>query len=398
MARILYAWELGGNSGHLLGFAPIAAELERRGHQLLYAVRDLRGAAAQFAGSNVLIAQAPHAPRIARRHQPPASYAELLALVGYSDATALAGMVRGWLDLIRLFRAQVVVADYAPTASLAARIARLPCVRLDLGFMRPPRREPLPSMLPWQEIPSGRLAASEARVLERVNAVMRAHGSPALGALADLLEAQENFLLTFPELDHYADRAGERYDGPFYVDSLGEARGWPKGNRPKVLAYLRPGPGLEAALEGIASTGAVAHCFVPGASRELAARLASRDIHISATPLRLKELLPGANATVSYGSHGYVSAALLAGVPCIVLPSDVEKAGLARRIVQARAGAAVNAKRSAVELEPALNAVLSDARYAGAARAFAQRHAAHRPDRLPARIAAAIDETAARAR
>jgi len=137
VARILYAWELGGNSGHVAGFAPIAAELERAGHEILYVARDLQAAATlQSAHSKLLIAQAPLAPRITRPHQQPASYAELLALMGYSDANVLASLVRGWLDLIRLFRAQIVVADYAPTAGLAARIARLPCVRIDLGFTR----------------------------------------------------------------------------------------------------------------------------------------------------------------------------------------------------------------------------------------------------------------------
>jgi UDP:flavonoid glycosyltransferase YjiC (YdhE family) len=143
VARILYAWELGGNSGHLTGFAPIAARLERRGHKILYAVKDLGAAVQRFGTGRALLAQAPLAPRTARANAQPASYAEMLAMLGYADATTLAGMVRGWLDLIRLFRPKVVVADYAPTAGLAARIAQLPCVRLDLGFMRPPRREPL---------------------------------------------------------------------------------------------------------------------------------------------------------------------------------------------------------------------------------------------------------------
>ena len=38
--------------------------------------------------------------------------------------------------------------------------------------------------------------------------------TPPLEALTNLLDAQEQFLLTFPELDHYEDRGDERYDGP----------------------------------------------------------------------------------------------------------------------------------------------------------------------------------------
>jgi UDP:flavonoid glycosyltransferase YjiC (YdhE family) len=397
MARVLYAWELGGNSGHLIGFAPIAAQLEQQGHKILYVVRDLRAAVQQFGAGKALLAQAPHAPPIARTKVQPASYAEMLAMLGYADATTLAGMVQGWLDLIRLFRPKVLVADYAPTAGLAARIAHIPCVRLDLGFMRPPRREPMPSMLPWEDIPVERLLRSEEQVLKRVNSVMRTFGARPLEKLADMLHAEEHFLLTFPELDHYEDRGEEQYDGPFYTDSIGEPRDWPKDDRPRVLAYLRSGPGLEITLDAIASTGATAHCFVPSASAEVAARLATRGINLSTTPLNVKELLANADATVSYGSHGFVAASLMAGVPCVLLPTDVEKAGLARRVVQLGAGLALNATPAAEGARCAVAATLADARYRNFAHTFARRHGAHRPERLPSRIAAIVGDLAARA-
>jgi UDP:flavonoid glycosyltransferase YjiC (YdhE family) len=115
---------------------------------------------------------------------------------------------------------------------------------------------------------------------------------------------------------------------------------------------------------------------------------------VTAAPLKLKELLPGANATVSYGSHGYVAAALMAGVPCVVLPTDVEKAVLARHVVQLGAGVAVNVNQADDQLRPELEAVLGDSHYRDGACTFAQRHAAHHPERLPGRIAAAINEIA----
>jgi UDP:flavonoid glycosyltransferase YjiC (YdhE family) len=393
VARILYAWELGGNSGHVTGFSPIAAELERGGHEILFAARDLQAAAAlKHSHPKLLIAQAPLAPRPTVPYQQPVSYPELLALMGYSDANTLASLVRGWLDLIRLFRAQVVVADYAPTAGLAARIARIPLVRLDLGFTRPPRRRPLPSMLPWEKVSAERLERSEEQVLRRVNAVLRAHGERLFDELAELLDANEKFLLTFPELDHYEDRANERYDGPFYLDSIGEAREWPKGDRPRVLVYLRPGRALEPVLEAIAALGAVAHCYVPGASPELGTRFAGRDIHISAHPLRLTELLAEAHATVTYGSHGYVSAALLAGVPCIVVPTDVEKAGLARRVAQIGAGATVSIGHGSIKFKSLLDRTFGDAACNVSAKVFARRHRSHRAAAIPANIAAVIQK------
>ena len=44
MARYLFAWELGGDYGHLARLLPVALELRARGHEVVFAVRDLMGA------------------------------------------------------------------------------------------------------------------------------------------------------------------------------------------------------------------------------------------------------------------------------------------------------------------------------------------------------------------
>ena len=41
MARFLLAWELGGDYGHLMRFLTLARELVRRGHEPVFALREL---------------------------------------------------------------------------------------------------------------------------------------------------------------------------------------------------------------------------------------------------------------------------------------------------------------------------------------------------------------------
>ena len=41
MSRYLFAWELGANLGHLTRLVPVARALAKRGHEVLFATRDL---------------------------------------------------------------------------------------------------------------------------------------------------------------------------------------------------------------------------------------------------------------------------------------------------------------------------------------------------------------------
>ena len=49
MAKILFAWELGGDYGHLARLLPLARELLARGHRPIFVLRDLLGAEAILA-------------------------------------------------------------------------------------------------------------------------------------------------------------------------------------------------------------------------------------------------------------------------------------------------------------------------------------------------------------
>src|SRR6185437_15975682 len=74
----------------------------------------------------------------------PQSYADILLMQGWEAPSRLWGLVQAWGNLLRLFRADAAVFDYAPTALLAARILGLRCALLGTGFELPPLQAPLP--------------------------------------------------------------------------------------------------------------------------------------------------------------------------------------------------------------------------------------------------------------
>src|SRR5688572_23897105 len=103
MSRILYAWELGTNLGHLTRLAPIAERLRAAGHETLVAARELKSATAVLASRSLAFVQAPLMRRRSGPWRAPASHAEMLVLEGYGDGASVWGAVRGWISLIRLF-------------------------------------------------------------------------------------------------------------------------------------------------------------------------------------------------------------------------------------------------------------------------------------------------------
>ena len=390
MSRIVFCWELGANYGHLGRLAPVAARLEAEGHRLLFAVKDLAVATELLPATRAPIVQAPRAPEQGRLRGQPVSYAEMLATVGYADADSIAAVIRGWLDLFRLFRADAILADHSPGALLAARVAGLPVVEVALGFLRPPNVSPVPSILPAREIPQARLERAEAQVLERINRALRRHRAAPLARLADLFRVDAPILLTFEELDHYPQRTGERYSGALSDPNLGDERAWPRREGPRVLAYLRKGANLEPALDAVAAIGANAICLVPQAAEDLIRRYRAKGLEIVSSPVRVSSLLQEADATVGHASHGFTADSLLAGVPCAVLPNHAEQAMIARRVTSQGLGLAM----SKADPADALRRVLSDASFRANARAFAERYESHRHDAVIAEIAATLARVA----
>lgn len=378
MARILFAWELGANFGHLGRQIPVAVALRRRGHQVCFAVRDIAVAAQLLEplGFDQYI-QAPFFARGKRPDRPPANYAEILLASGYSDPETLRGLVRGWLNLFRWSAADLIVTDHAPSALFAAYLAELPVVCIGSGFEIPPLLSPLPSIRPWENIGADRLRRPEQWVVERLNTIAKTHGRPSVNRLADLYRYAVRWLATFAELDHYGFRDGERYCGPIAFDGHGQTLDWLDPDKPHLFAYLRPGiPGFELLLLALSRLAAevivVAPEGVGGFSRQ---RGDGQCCRIVERPIRIDRAWLGqADLAVTYAGAGTVSNCLLAGTPMLLLPQNVEQYLMALSVENLGAGLIARA-RSERQFAEVLTGMLRISRYRQSAQAFATRYA-----------------------
>lgn len=390
MSRILIAWELGANFGHLVRLLPIAEQLRRLGHELLFAVRDTEVAAALLGPGGFIFTQAPFWHGRACLSAAPINYAELLIAEGYCRRDGLTGMLRSWLSLIQVFQADIVIADHSPTALLAARIAKIPAVCIDNGFGLPPDVSPLPSIRAWEPVTEQRLRQAEDTVLQAINTVCRHFGAAGLERLVDLFNTEAVLLTTFAELDHYGSRDGTDYTGPIFLNAVGQAVQWQGAHQKKLFAYLRPNiPGIGNLLKALAELDAEIICVIPGLKR-LNRAIANR-LRVYVNPVQMDTIVLSADLVVSYAGSGMVCCALLSGVPLLLVPQNVEQYMLGCRIDELGAGLTLGKNRSEEDFRASLQRLLNEDCFRRAANSFASRHTGFHPGQAVSHVVQVIE-------
>jgi hypothetical protein len=404
MAIILFAWQLGGGLGHLMQMLPLVEGLIERGHRVVLAVKDL-SALARLGPLRVVLLQAP--AKLDKRMPLPhtASFAQLLANTGFGDDRELHALASAWRNLLAMVRPDLIIFDHAPLALLAARGLTARRALIGSGFCSPPDVSPLP-LLPLLNAPSpdpAALAADEQRILERVNRLLAFWRQPPLVRLGQLYgEVDENFLVTFPELDHYGERPGVRYWGPVNARG-GKTPQWPAPSPPdrvsmippgvlgegkkRIFAYLKPSPALPKLLQALRERGHPTLVVLDGNARALREKYACDTMCFESERLDPAQAAAQCDLATTNGNHGITCDLLLAGKPILQFPRHQEQLMMASGVCCLDAGRMVVVREDFDRLGEILDEMLSNERYAAAAaRAFAARHADFDPARQRAEM------------
>jgi hypothetical protein len=378
MAHIHLGWELGGGLGHAGRLKMLAQELRARGHQVSMGLRDLVHTHNVLSDLDIPKFQAP-----VWLHQamglPPTqgNLAEILFQCGYLDAKALHGLVLGWRALFQQLKPDLLVADYAPTAILAARTLGLRSASVGIGFYSPPADQPLPPLRDWEAIPEARLRGAEAHLLRTANTILAQYGAAEFTHGAQLLLGDVPLLCTWPELDHYrrGEAGGQRWLGPSFLPQGGVAPQWPAGGGRKVFAYLKTGhPDHLAVLQALVAEGCSVLCYLPEVANGRPPPLASPLLHYAMAPVSLQAAFREADLCVCHAGEATLVQALLAGVPVLLLPMQAEQFLMSRQVQQV--GAGVNAAMLArpTDWRKVVRQMLDEPRHRDAAQAFAARY------------------------
>ena len=376
MKEIAFAWELGGNTGHVATLHPIALAMKQRGYQVRFLQRDpevgkdLQGAA-EIPREGAPIWVGPAA------YENPLNFGEILHNFGYQDVRSLHPLVDAWRQ--KLQSASVVVANVAPAVHIAARTLGIPSIEISQGFHIPPPSLPVPPLRDWEPAPRERLLAADSRVIAAINTVLSGYGAATITTIGEIFQGR-SMLLTYPELDIYPERGPADYYGIPQSPEGPAVPEWPAGSGPKVFAYLY---GYYAHLgrlaDSLAASGCRANVFARGVDPEILARHAGGTVAFSPEPMAVSRVLPQCDLVLCHASHQMTAQALLAGKPLLMTPTQLEQFIIMRRVVRQGAGLGIAPDTPDADVGAAVRELLANPVYARNAVEFRERYSRHEP-------------------
>jgi hypothetical protein len=393
MARIVFAWEHGGELGHAMASAALARVLNSRGHRIAFIFRELQPLSFIPGASAYDVFQAPVFLDEGRGAPMPVSYADILLACGYDDARHVTDLLGRWLALLEDWKPDLLLADMSPTALLAARLLRLKRIAHGNGFAIPPRRSPLPAFRFDATVAPERVAAADSRALAGANAALAHFGGVPMRHLAEQFETDADFLTTFPELDSYGNRPQAGYWGPQFSADSGASVHWPAGNGKRVLVYVkkRNEPQVDGLIAAFTSAPHRVAAFIPGLDPRRVDALRSPRRIVSERPMRFAPLLKECDLFVSTGGSA-CPGTLMSGVPQLVFPSHYEQYLTARRVEQLGVGLWMRPQATPGEIASSLNRILDEPAFMASARAYARRYPEYSPAEQQRRMVMRIEE------
>lgn len=382
MSRIFFAWELGANFGHINKVSQVAAELEDEA-ELFVAARNVTALRALAPDLKAKGLPAPYSPTRGLHKDEPSGqcYPGVLLTEGWDSAAKLTALIEAWRGLFELVAPDLIVAQAAPTALLAARGLGVKTAMLGSGWDAPPRAHPMPAFTPENADAVTIAHAQEETVLGHANEALAAFGAPPLETFKDLLQTDAYPLVAWPETDHFSPREAIEPGHPPYLGQLlsidaGREVAWRNRGGARVLAYLRPGSGQFAAgVKALAQLGPSADVILasPGIDPKLADKLSARSVLVVDGPVRLDKLLPDCDLGLHFGSNGIGSAFLAHGVPQICLPTQQEQMMFAQSLGRAGLAYGLAGKYDGPQVADAIRKALANEKMTANARAVAER-------------------------
>lgn len=325
--RVLLAWEGGAGRGHVVTLRIIAEALGREVICDAALCRTEHAAEIEphcdgvFPGARLWTNRA---RREAAGNPHTATWGDFLGDLNFWDPQFLINQVGWWLEVIEARRSLLVIADFAPCAQLAARIAGIPSVSVGTGYSVPPSGlDSFPVLLPEY----GRLVFDEAELLEAVNQALVHFGGQRLVRLSDIYADASAMPRTIPGLDPYR---GMRH-APL-LPPLNETLPRPDGGGDEIFLYFSTSETENQALvDALVRLDLPMRAFLPGATVEAKEQLAVAGVVVEQSPVPFEDISRRSRLLLHSGQHGTLCMGLGMGLGQVAFPQHLEHLFHARR-------------------------------------------------------------------
>lgn len=265
---------------------------------------------------------------------------DILAVLGLGEEGAARAMIGAWERILAAVRPDAVVAEFAPGLHLAAH-GRLPLLALGTGFsLPPPHLDRFPSLTGKPPV------HDEARLLDIVNEALAGHGLPRRTSLPGIFAADRELAAVFTELDPYRPWRRSAIGAPaaYMSDEIA-------GGGDELFVYMNGREARPNALwQGLLRSGLKVRIHDPVLSPADIAKLEGAGFIMERRPIPFSTIAARSRLVMSHCGLGFVCSALLAGLPQILLPYDIEKSMIAAGVIEMGLGRRVDLDK--LEAEP----------------------------------------------
>ena len=317
--RILFIWELGDGLGHVSRILPLARRLKQAGEVCMFAVRNVENSHKLLGETGMTMLQAPFTQPVTDYDGKAAigAYGDIMETIGYGRVERLHALLSAWDGVYETARPDLIVADYAPTALLAAR-GRIPAVAIGDWFTLPPS-----SLAAFPRLRENGPRIEESKLLAVVQEAQSRRGASSPAALPGILDCAAPFIITLPELDSYASMRQRPAVGPLMPlpEPLASM-----DHDVDYFAYLslgfRPTANVLEALARMPIRGSI---YLRDSSALQRDTWRERGLVIHDSPQDMREMASQSAVMIHHGGLGTIETVFALGRPQMLIPRHLEQ-------------------------------------------------------------------------
>jgi hypothetical protein len=284
-----------------------------------------------FQSLGLFFATAPDGSIIPEGH---ATWADYIFAIGLAREDVLRRNLVYWMNQMTLRNIRILVAEYAPTAILAAKILNaegwdITVMTVGTAYSLPPKElESFPVILP----DFTHSVRKEADVLQMINRVLADFKTPPLPRIAAIYDVDVTVALTFSFLDPYRKWRNPKDICPPRLNlnfDPSEASG------DEVFIYFSSTEFDEPeVVQAFCDLPLPRRAYLPNASPADKAKLAESGVILEETPVSAQDMARRSKLFVHAGQPGTITTSAMIGRPQIGLPQHLEQTFHARRAGQ----------------------------------------------------------------